>query len=150
MSASALGLGSTILLNGCSNDQPKPINSVTYTGIPREVIEVIGRWKMGEYTQGFRIQFDDYYTITDIQGLYGQEGMGFTGPGLVDRAIVESFREIAELCEEIKDKEEINIHGDLMKTKEVKDYLFNGKGVIILYDASYKDKFLEVNRRPWD
>jgi len=151
----ALGIGVLVLAlagasSGCSNEQPVPKNPVRYTGIPRKVIEVVGYWKMGDYTQGFRIEFDDYYATSGYQGLFGQEGMSFGGPGTVPYATVESFRTIADLCEIIKDKEEITLHGDSPKIKDGKNYLFEGKEVIILYGATYNGKKMEVNRRPWD
>ena len=146
-----LGLCGASLLSGCSNEQPTPKNPITYTGIPRDVVEVKGYWKMGPYTQGFRIEFDDYYAITGEQGLFGQEGWAFKGPKLVPHATVNSFRKIANLCESIKGTEEIALNGDLAKCKNHgEDYLFDGKKVIILYGATYNGQFMEVNRRPLD
>jgi len=140
-----VGFCGASLLGGC-NKQPTPKNSVTYTGIPRDVVEVKGHWKNGDYTQGFRIEFDDYYATSGGQGLFGQEGMGLRGPGMVSHATVESFRKIADLCERIKDKEEISLHGDLAKARDGNNYLFEEKKVIILYDATHNGQFMEVNR----
>lgn len=53
--------------------------------------------------------------------------MAFGGPGTVPHATVESFRKIADLCERIEDKEEIFLHGGLVKARNGKDYLFEGK-----------------------
>ena len=73
--------------------------------------------------------------------------MALVGPGTVPHKVVRSFKVIADLCEQIKDKEEITIHGDLVKLKKGGDYIFEGKKVIFLFDATYKDQFMEVDRR---
>lgn len=144
-----LGLVAMLGTTNC-NDQPKMNNPVGYTGIPRNVVEVKGTWKIGPYTQGIRIEFDDYIAVTNEMALYGQDGMSFGGPGLVPHATVRTFKTIADLSEVIKDKETMTLHGDLAISRNQTPVIFNGRKVIILFDAEYNGKKYEVNRRPWD
>lgn len=85
-----------------------------------------------------------------MQGLFGQEGMAFAGPGLVHYSTVQSFMKIASVCESIKDKEKITIYGDLVKNRSGGDYLFMGKKVVYLYSVTCDENYMEVNRKPWD
>lgn len=136
---------------GCSNKQPTPEHPVTYSGIPRETVKVIGHWKMGEFVIGYRIITDEYVITSGYGGLFGQEGQAFGGPGLVPHATVSTFGRIVDVAEQVKNKEPITFYGDLAYTREGNQpYLFEGKKVIILFSAAYDGHDHEVNRRPWD
>ena len=136
---------------GCSNEQPTPEHPVTYSGIPRETVKVTGTWKMGEFVIGYRIITDEYVVISGAGGLFGQEGQAFGGPGMVPHATVSTFGRIAEIAKQAKDKSQITFYGDLAYSRDGNQpYLFEGKKVIILLNASYNGQDYEVNRRPWD
>ena len=135
----------------CSNEQSKPEHPVTYSGIPRETVKVTGHWKMGEFVIGYRIITDEYVITSGYGGLFGQEGQQFGGPGMVPHTTVSTFGHIVEVAEQAKDKEPITFNGDIAYTREGNQpYLFEGKRVIILLNATYKGKNYEVNRRPED
>jgi len=119
----------------------------TYTKIPIDTVEVKGMGKGGEYTQGFRIEFDNFYAITDGQGLYGQKGMNLRGPGLVNKPRVNSFRDVADLCEKIEDSEEITISGRYLERRNGEKILFDGKKVLILDNALYNGEKMEIKSK---
>lgn len=104
---------------------------------------------MGEFVIGYRIVTDEYVMITDGGGLFGQEGQSFGGPGLVNFATVSTFGRIVEVAEQVKDRDPITFYGELVYVGHAL-YLFEGKKVIILFNATYNDRTYEVNRRPWD
>ena len=144
-------LVAVLIATGCSNDQPKPEHPITITAIPHSTVKVTGHWKMGEFVIGYRIITDDYVVISDGGGLFGQEGQAFGGPGLVKHATVSTFGRVVEVAERVKGKEPITFYGDLAHTREGnRPYLFEGKKVIILLNATHNGQNYEVNRRPWD
>ena len=138
------------------NDQPVPNNPVTYSRIPKTVVEMEREWKIGRYVTGIRIETDDSYFVTDLRGLFTQKQVNeFYGRGMdegpnVDPAVIRTFKEISDLCKDIAGREEVTFYGDLMKRRGGDNYLVDGKKVIFLYAAQYGDAVMEVNRRIFD
>lgn len=133
------------------NDQPKPEHPITITAVPRSTIKVTGNWKRGEFLIGYRIITDNYIITSGYAGIFGQQGGVARGPGIVKHPIMSSFGQVFELAEEMKNKELITFHGDLYYVgEESHPYIFEGRKVIILYNAIHNDQNYEVNRRPWD
>ena len=149
--ALSISILTLIVLIGCSNEQPVPNNPVKTSAIPRSIEKVVGHWKMGEFTIGYRIITDEYVITTDYGGLHGQEGQGLAGPGTVRYKTVETFGRVAEIAETCKNERPIEFYGDIAYLKnENKPYLFEGKKVIVLYTAVLDGKVYEINRKPWD
>lgn len=128
--------------------QPIPKCPVTYRGAPRNIVEVKGKWKMGEFTCGYRIEFDSCYAISDGGGLLGQEGMPFVGPGMVPHKTIQTFERVADICNKILNKDSITIYGDLAKDYNNKDLIYLNKRVILLYEAYINQDTIKINRVP--
>ncbi len=152
MKYGVLGLSVLLLVvASCSNKQPVPLHPITITAVPDSTVKVTGQWKMGEFVIGYRIITDEYVVVSGPGGLFGQEGQSFGGPGLVPHATVTSFARVVEVAERVKDKGPISFYGDLAYAREGNQpFLYEGKKVIILYNATYGGQDYEVNHRPWD
>jgi hypothetical protein len=147
------------------NDQPIPGHEISITGLPMEIITVMGNYHGKSYVIGYRILVSDYankkdeYVVISTLGALLEANKKIPGnPNMVPKAITESFANIIEaIGKAITDKMPIGIYGDILyeqrknnssfsilsffkdNEKEVVEesqhLLFEGKKVVLLYSA---------------
>jgi hypothetical protein len=148
-----------------ANDQPIPEHEISITGVPLNIITVMGEYQGKSYIIGYRILLSDYnnnkdeYVIVSTAGALLEANKKISGsPGMVPKATTESFTEVVEaIGKTIIDKMPIGIYGDILyekmkddssfsilsffkdKEKEAVEEnlprLFEGKKVVLLYSV---------------
>lgn len=169
-------LGAYYVYANYGNEDPTPEHEISISGTLQSVATVRGKYKETDYVIGYRMIIADsstgeeYVIISTTGGLIGNSSKITGSPGMVPKAITESFAEVVNSTQEtLRDHLPVCIYGDLMyerkksqisfsipffkkKEKESEDdnfLLFEDKKVILLYGISlYGGKELHIDRNP--
>lgn len=134
---------------GSYNYLPPPA-TLTMTVIPTDVEEVTSHWKGGAYTVGYRIIAESTVFVTDGGGLNGQSGMAFSGPGLVQHCMVDSFKPVYQAALRARQEcRSMTLSGDRARDQSGQPIYWQGMSVVLLYSAEYAGVSYQIDRNPW-
>lgn len=126
-----------------------PAPSVTIVAVPEDVIEITSQWKGGEFTSGYRISTNQCVIVTNEAALINQDEAAFGGPGMVEHAVVQTFRPVYQAAKKAHQQARPMTFLGAWLTEDGQLIKWQTKPVMVLYSAQTDQRRLIVDRNPW-
>lgn len=136
-------LFSLLIISACSSPVPEVPTLVSDKVI--NVGQLTAPHKTGPYTVAFHVETEEFYMVSDMRAILGNENQGFSGPGTVNHFVIRTFVPLIKFVKAASPTEML-FYGDLVLDKKGSAYLHKGKKVMYLHHASFGEKQFYIDR----